>query len=191
MTTDLHLHDPSPQEENQITYLSVSACLATMSMTLRRANFPGLLPKITSFLAPASPTQSRLTPPRILTQAFCQSQGLRLTITLPLAVYSSLSCLWALLWDPFLRAVPKKKTSHRKKRQRFLAGKALKDVINLNTCSACGNVKRAHLLCPYCIEGDSSAVSSPVIHLMRFRYSEYVEAERTGYLSPANLDGLQ
>ena len=57
------------------------------------------------------------------------------------------------LWESILRAVPKKKTSHRKKRQRFMAGKGLKDVINLNKCSACGNVKRAHLLCPYCVKG--------------------------------------
>ncbi|KAL8681706.1 MAG: hypothetical protein Q9186_002223 [Xanthomendoza sp. 1 TL-2023] len=57
------------------------------------------------------------------------------------------------LWDSLLRAVPKKKTSHRKKRQRFLAGKALEDVTSLNKCSACGNVKRAHLLCPYCVQG--------------------------------------
>ncbi|KAF6224054.1 hypothetical protein HO133_010628 [Letharia lupina] len=55
------------------------------------------------------------------------------------------------LWESILRAVPKKKTSHRKKRQRFMAGKALKDVTALNKCSACGNVKRAHLLCPFCV----------------------------------------
>ncbi len=42
-----------------------------------------------------------------------------------------------------------------KKRSRFMAGKALKDVTNLNRCSACGNVKRAHLLCPYCVKGRS------------------------------------
>ena len=57
------------------------------------------------------------------------------------------------LWESILRAVPKKKTSHRKKRQRFLVGKALKDVTALNKCPACGNVKRAHLLCPYCVQG--------------------------------------
>ena len=57
------------------------------------------------------------------------------------------------LWESILRAVPKQKTSHRKKRQRFLAGKGLEDVTSLNKCSACGNVKRAHLLCPYCVEG--------------------------------------
>ena len=40
-----------------------------------------------------------------------------------------------------------------KKRHRFMAGKALKDVNNLNKCSACGSVKRTHLLCPYCVQG--------------------------------------
>ena len=34
-----------------------------------------------------------------------------------------------------------------------MAGKGLKDVTALNKCSACGNVKRAHLLCPYCVKG--------------------------------------
>jgi ribosomal protein L32 len=34
-----------------------------------------------------------------------------------------------------------------------MAGKALKDVTALNRCSACGHVKRAHLLCPYCVKG--------------------------------------
>ncbi|KAL4896351.1 hypothetical protein BDV59DRAFT_172674 [Aspergillus ambiguus] len=56
------------------------------------------------------------------------------------------------LWDSVLKAVPKKKTSHMKKRHRQMAGKALKDVKNLNTCSGCGQVKRAHVLCPHCVE---------------------------------------
>jgi ribosomal protein L32 len=34
-----------------------------------------------------------------------------------------------------------------------MAGKALKDVTALNRCSACGHVKRAHVLCPYCVQG--------------------------------------
>lgn len=34
-----------------------------------------------------------------------------------------------------------------------MAGKGLKDVTELNKCSACGHVKRAHLLCPYCVKG--------------------------------------
>lgn len=32
-----------------------------------------------------------------------------------------------------------------------MAGKGLQDVTNLNRCSACGHIKRAHLLCPYCV----------------------------------------
>ncbi|KXT02691.1 hypothetical protein AC578_1136 [Pseudocercospora eumusae] len=59
--------------------------------------------------------------------------------------------LLAQLWDGVLRAVPKKKTSHMKKRHRQMAGKALKDVTALNKCSACGRTKRAHVLCPYCV----------------------------------------
>ncbi|KAK4955469.1 hypothetical protein LTR28_006040 [Elasticomyces elasticus] len=37
------------------------------------------------------------------------------------------------IWDSVLRAVPKKKTSHMKKRHRQMAGKALKDVTALNS----------------------------------------------------------
>ena len=91
----------------------------------------------------------------------CLSYPIRPTIALSYAIYPRLSSLWSQIWDSVLRAVPKKKTSHRKKRQRFMAGKALKDVTNLNTCSACGSVKRAHLLCPYCVEGHSPAQTIP------------------------------
>ncbi|KAF2863927.1 hypothetical protein K470DRAFT_254236 [Piedraia hortae CBS 480.64] len=55
------------------------------------------------------------------------------------------------LWNGLLNAVPKKKTSHMKKRHRQMAGKALKDATALNRCSACGRQKRAHVLCPYCV----------------------------------------
>ena len=76
---------------------------------------------------------------------------------LPLAVSAAISLnipsILSGIWESILRAVPKKKTSHMKKRHRFMAGKALKDITNLNKCSACGNVKRAHLLCPYCVRG--------------------------------------
>jgi len=57
------------------------------------------------------------------------------------------------IWEGILKAVPKKKTSHRKRRQRFMAGKGLKDITSLNKCAACGRVKRAHILCPYCVNG--------------------------------------
>ena len=74
-------------------------------------------------------------------------------IAVPATIRIGIPSILADLWESVLRAVPKKKTSHRKKRQRFLAGKALKDVTALNKCSACGNVKRAHLLCPFCVNG--------------------------------------
>lgn len=54
------------------------------------------------------------------------------------------------IWESILRAVPKKKTSHMKKRHRFMAGKAIKDVTALCKCPACGETKRMHYLCPYC-----------------------------------------
>lgn len=59
------------------------------------------------------------------------------------------------LWDSVLRAVPKKKTSHMKKRHRQMAGKALKDVKALNRCPGCGQIKRAHVLCSHCVKGRS------------------------------------
>lgn len=55
------------------------------------------------------------------------------------------------IWEGILNAVPKKKTSHMKKRHRQLAGKALKDVIAVVNCPACGRPKRSHLLCPHCL----------------------------------------
>ena len=57
------------------------------------------------------------------------------------------------IWDGLLKAVPKKKTSYMKKRTRFLAGKGIEDITSLNKCSACGRTKRAHILCPYCVDG--------------------------------------
>ncbi|KAJ5587932.1 54S ribosomal protein L32 [Penicillium hispanicum] len=90
-------------------------------------------------LAPLSRT-SQPTPLRFLATSF----ALPISITVP--------PLLADLWESVLRAVPKKKTSHMKKRHRQMAGKALKDVQSLNKCPGCGQVKRAHLLCPHCVK---------------------------------------
>ncbi|RKF58922.1 Meiotic recombination protein rec14 [Erysiphe neolycopersici] len=73
---------------------------------------------------------------------------------LPLAISISVHKLFGDLWESILRAVPKKKTSHSKKRSRQRAGKALKDVTALNRCSGCGHIKRSHVLCPYCVKGN-------------------------------------
>ncbi len=77
-------------------------------------------------------------------------------LAIPISIGINVPPILSGLWESILRAVPKKKTSHRKKRQRFMAGKALKDVKAINKCSACGKVKRAHLLCPYCVAGRKS-----------------------------------
>ncbi|CAG8032522.1 unnamed protein product [Penicillium salamii] len=71
----------------------------------------------------------------------------------PVSISLNIPGLLSDIWESVLRAVPKKKTSHMKKRHRFMAGKALKDVKNLNKCPGCGQIKRAHLLCPHCVKG--------------------------------------
>ncbi|KAL2042215.1 hypothetical protein N7G274_004703 [Stereocaulon virgatum] len=90
------------------------------------------------------------TAPQLLQQMI--SPHLHTPVAIPFALPLRVPSILAGLWESILRAVPKKKTSHRKKRQRFLVGKALQDVTALNKCSACGNVKRAHLLCPFCVQ---------------------------------------
>lgn len=56
------------------------------------------------------------------------------------------------IWDSILLAVPKKKTSHSKKRKRQLVGKALQDKTNLTRCEACGDWKLLHTLCMSCVK---------------------------------------
>lgn len=76
-----------------------------------------------------------------------------LSLAIPSAISLNIPGLIEGLWESILRAVPKKKTSHSKSRSRRLAGKGLKDVTNLVKCPGCGSVKRAHVLCPYCVAG--------------------------------------
>ncbi|KAI1179607.1 hypothetical protein F4777DRAFT_436988 [Nemania sp. FL0916] len=72
-----------------------------------------------------------------------------LAIAIPAAI-ATIPSLLGDIWEGILRAVPKKKTSHMKKRHRQMAGKALKDATNLNKCPACGGTKKMHTLCPTC-----------------------------------------
>lgn len=53
-----------------------------------------------------------------------------------------------------LLAVPKKKVTHQKKRQRLYAPgkKQLKFLHELNKCPSCGHYKRANCLCMYCFQ---------------------------------------
>ncbi|KAI0006701.1 hypothetical protein F4779DRAFT_595486 [Xylariaceae sp. FL0662B] len=73
-----------------------------------------------------------------------------LAIAIPAAI-SSIPSLLGDIWEGILRAVPKSRTSHSKKRHRQMAGKALKDVTSLNKCPACGGIKKMHTLCTNCM----------------------------------------
>lgn len=54
-------------------------------------------------------------------------------------------------WDGFLWAVPKKRTSHSKKRMR-MAKKYLKPIRHYTVCPKCQNLKLLHVLCGYCLK---------------------------------------
>lgn len=114
-------------------------------------------------------------PPRAVPQlpplGFLQSLACPISITVP--------PLLANLWDSVLRAVPKKKTSHMKKRHRQMAGKALKDVKSLCQCPACGQTKRQHVLCPHCVRGMSA-------HALRFGPSGSFSSARFQLLDQPN-----
>lgn len=76
------------------------------------------------------------------------------------------------IWEGILKAVPKKKTSHSKKRHRQMAGKALKDVNNLCKCPVCGGTKRMHLLCETCMNSKidhfaARGLGSPLTRICR------------------------
>lgn len=75
------------------------------------------------------------------------------SIAKPISFALNIPGLLSDIWDSVLRAAPKKKVSHMKRRHRQKAGKALQDLKNLNTCPACGGIKRAHTLCQHCVEG--------------------------------------
>ncbi|KAJ6441846.1 Meiotic recombination protein rec14 [Purpureocillium lavendulum] len=64
------------------------------------------------------------------------------------------------IWESVLRAVPKNKVSHSRKRHRQMAGKALKDVNNLCKCPGCGETKRTHRLCQRCLEAHITDIFS-------------------------------
>ena len=54
-------------------------------------------------------------------------------------------------WDSFLWAVPKKRTSHSKKRMR-MTHKYLKPIHHYTTCPKCQNLKLLHVLCGHCLK---------------------------------------
>ena len=49
-----------------------------------------------------------------------------------------------------LFAAPQKRTSHSRKRKR-MTSKWLKNIVNYTICPECGNARRLHVLCGYCL----------------------------------------
>lgn len=72
-------------------------------------------------------------------------------LTIPAAIQLNIPSPLSKIFESILRAVPKKKQSHARRRMRQLAGKALKGVLALNTCPVCGGIKRHHVLCEHCV----------------------------------------
>ncbi|CRG85592.1 hypothetical protein PISL3812_02637 [Talaromyces islandicus] len=96
---------------------------------------------------------------RPILPAILQPHTIRLQWSVPTALSvlngsltSSFPSFLTDIWESILRAVPKKKTSHMKKRHRQMAGKALKDIKNFRTCPSCGQPKRPHVLCSNCVK---------------------------------------
>ncbi|PWW72439.1 hypothetical protein C7212DRAFT_336194 [Tuber magnatum] len=73
------------------------------------------------------------------------------TLAIPAAIHLNIPNLLPGIWESILRAVPKKKQSHSRKRMRQLAGKALLDITALVKCPACGKIKRSNMLCEPCV----------------------------------------
>jgi ribosomal protein L32 len=105
-------------------------------------------------LAPALPNVSRWA--TFYTTRFAPRFLPSLAIALP-GISLNIPQLLEDIWGGILKAVPKNKTSHSRKRHRQMAGKALKDVNHLCKCPGCGATKRTHRLCQQCLEGRSNA----------------------------------
>ena len=138
MHEDIEIYLGFSQDHHQSTTLSYKR-VGTMAMSVAGAGA-----RLSQFLLqrPLLSTTSQPWTSRTLLSA---------SITIP-AISINLPGLISDIWDGLLKAVPKKKTSHMKRRHRQLAGKALKDVTAVNTCPGCGQPKRAHFLCPHCVK---------------------------------------
>ncbi|KAK6336033.1 hypothetical protein TWF730_003405 [Orbilia blumenaviensis] len=100
----------------------------------------------------ASPVASLLSRPLFYHQPIAYSSILSfLAPTLTIGLRINIPPIISDLWESILKAVPKKKQSHSRKRMRQLAGKALEDIKALNECPGCGSLKRSHHLCPTCV----------------------------------------
>ena len=137
--------EPTSRNLRQLS-VQVSAMAAAAQQLRAASALPFLLPRLSSPVLLSSSRAFALYS-RQLSHPLLPS----LSIAIP-AITLNLPTLLGDLWDSVLRmAVPKKKTSHMKKRHRQMAGKALKDVTSLCKCPGCGEVKRMHRLCPHCM----------------------------------------
>ncbi|TDZ39607.1 putative 54S ribosomal protein L32 [Colletotrichum sidae] len=119
--------------------------MAAAAMTAQPLRFASILPSISSHaLSQSSSIVS------VYTRQVAQPLLPTLSFALP-AIQLNIPAWLGGIWESILRAVPKKKTSHSKKRHRQMAGKALQDVKSLCKCPACGQTKRQHVVCPHCI----------------------------------------
>jgi large subunit ribosomal protein L32 len=127
--------------------------MALATPTMRMASAGSFLPRLMfPTLFPASRIQLNF-------RQFSLPLLPSVTLAVPVGFQLSLPSLPSILediWESILKAVPKKKTSHMKKRHRQMAGKALKDVNSLCKCPACGEIKRMHHLCPHCTASKKS-----------------------------------
>lgn len=112
-----------------------------------------LLPRLA---VPAFPAVSRWA--TLYTTRYTSKLFPTLSIALP-GVSLNLPELLGDIWEGLLRAVPKNKTSHSRKRHRQMAGKALKDVQSLCKCPGCGATKRTHRLCQHCLNGTDTCAT--------------------------------
>ncbi|KAK0704867.1 hypothetical protein B0H67DRAFT_447518, partial [Lasiosphaeris hirsuta] len=123
--------------------------MAMATQAMRIASSSSILPRL---LSPSFLSASRATA-RANFQQFSLPLFPSVAIAIPMGFQISLPSLPSMLgdiWESILKAVPKKKTSHSKKRMRQMAGKALKDVTALCKCPACGDTKKMHHVCPQC-----------------------------------------
>ncbi|KAK7632878.1 hypothetical protein IWX48DRAFT_606717 [Phyllosticta citricarpa] len=126
----------------QLHHLSGAPMAALRSLSA--TSMASLAPRLGAPLAMLSPVLRR-------TQQPLMPASLRLPAP-AVAAITSISGILSDIWESILRAVPKKKTSHMKKRIRQYANKGLKDVTEIVSCPGCGRPKRAHILCPYCVK---------------------------------------
>lgn len=138
----------------RFTCCTGEASISSRAMAATGSLWASPLPRLSARFLPSFLTR-QLPRSNRLVQILAQPLRLPPTVYAPGVLIYGIPSILAGLWESILRAVPKKKTSHMKKRHRQLAGKALQDLKNVTKCPGCGQPKRPHLLCPTCVTGKS------------------------------------